>query len=110
VPTINKLSNLLKTMTQHQNLINTQVTWTSSYTKKTGKILAFVPAGISVADNEILISLGINWTKTKISQPVSQIDRFLIVVQRTSKNGEPLKSHYYAASASVILKAIEASE
>jgi hypothetical protein len=92
------------------DLLGTHVTWTSSNTEKTGEVLAFIPAGISVAFIRVFYDLNIDYRKTKISQPVSMIDRFLVIVRRTSKNGKPLEPHYYAASASVVLKAIEACE
>jgi hypothetical protein len=86
-------------------MIGRTVTWTSgaqgTYKEKTGKILAFIPAG-----KEAILSMVSPFSKTQIKfDSISQNDRFLIEVFRFHKRtGEPIDSHYYAPKVSTFLK------
>jgi hypothetical protein len=89
------------------DIIGTQVTWVSSNTQKSGEILALIPANTPITSNVIFNQLGIRWQGTKISQLSSQNERYLIIVRRVAQNNQPLKPHYYAASAAVINNVLE---
>lgn len=88
----------------HSTCVGETVEWFSSGTKKSGVIISINLANCDITKDPVFIGLGLNLSNTRISQNISVKDRFLILVERFTGNGLNLKSHYYAASASVVAR------
>ena len=80
--------------------VGDNVTWYSSWTKKSGIVIADIPAGMSVRKH---IPASTKKSHSKIDKDKSTIDRMLVAV-KAGKEGQI--THYYAPRKS-LLKVVE---